>query len=407
MIQSGNSRTLRHWSVFYLFLLFTLVIEFGSRTEAQSLDAEEQTMLRLINDYRAQNGLGQLAASIAITRTAEWHSADMASRNYFNHIDSQGRNPFVRMAAFGYNYQTAMGENIAAGYSDAVRTFNQWKNSAGHNATMLNPNYKVIGIARAYGASATYRWYWTTDFGGFVDATIGGGGGGAGTQTVKVVNAANFFQLVSPDSIVAIFGAQFTPSTLNASSFPLPTTLGGVSVTVNDITAQLFYVSPSQVNFVAPSNVGPGTAMVKVMYNGVVIGSGTVAVENVSPSAFTASANGQGVAAAQTTFDGVSYQPVANSNGTARAITVGTATRPNYLVLYCTGVRRRSSLSAVRVTIGGVALSVDYVGPHSRLAGMDQINVRLPLVLRGRGDVDVIVTVDGRTSNVARIYIGN
>lgn len=409
MIRSGNLRTLRHWSVFSFSLLFTVVITFGSRVEAQSLDAEEQTMLRLINDYRAQNGLGQLAASIAITRAAEWHSADMAARNYFSHIDSQGRNPFVRMAAFGYNYQTAMGENIAAGYNDAVRTFNQWKNSAGHNATMLNPNYKVIGIAREYGASSTYRWYWTTDFGGFLDATIGGGGGGGGTtpQTVRVVNAANFFQMISPDSIVATFGSQFTPATQNATSFPLPTTLGGVSVTVNDITAQLFYVSPSQVNFVVPSSVGPGTAMVKVMYNGVVIGSGTVAVENVSPSTFTASANGQGVAAAQTTFDGVSYQPVANSNGTARAITVGTATQPNYLVLYGTGVRRRSSLSAVRVTIGGVALSVDYVGPHSRLAGMDQINVRLPLVLRGRGDVDVIVTVDGRTSNVARIYIGN
>jgi hypothetical protein len=28
----------------------------------------------------------------------------------------------------------------------------------------------VIGIARAYSASATYGWYWTTDFGGYVDA---------------------------------------------------------------------------------------------------------------------------------------------------------------------------------------------------------------------------------------------
>lgn len=407
MIRSGNPRTLRYQSVFSFSLLFIVVIAFGLRIEAQSLDAEEQTMLRLINEYRAQNGLGQLAVSIAITRASEWHSADMATRNYFSHIDSQGRNPFVRMAAFGYNYQTAMGENIAAGYNDAVRTFNQWKNSAGHNATMLNPNYKVIGIARAYNGSATYRWYWTTDFGGFVDATISGGGGGAITQTIRVVNAANFFQTVSPDSIVATFGAQFTPVTQNATSFPLPTTLGGISVTVNDIPAQLFYVSPSQINFVAPSNIGMGTAVVKVMYNGAIIGSGTVTVENVSPSTFTTSANGQGVAAAHTTFDGVSYQSVANTNGTARAISVGTATRPNYLVLYGTGIRRRSSLSAVRVTIGGIALSVDYVGPHSRLTGMDQINVRLPQVLRGRGDVDVVVTVDGRTSNVAKINIGN
>jgi uncharacterized protein (TIGR03437 family) len=130
-------------------------------------------------------------------------------------------------------------------------------------------------------------------------------------------------------------------------------------------------------------------------------------VENVSPGIFTVSANGQGVAAAQTTFDGVTYQPVANANGTARPISVGTATQPNYLVLYGTGIRRRSGLSAVRVTIGGMALSVDYAGAHSQFAGEDQINVRLPLALRGRGDVDVVATVDGRVSNRARINIGN
>lgn len=406
MIRSGNSQTVRRWCVFSFSLLFTIVIAFGAQTRAQSLDAEEQTMLRLINEYRAQNGLGQLAASIAVTRASEWHSADMAAKNYFSHIDSQGRNPFVRMAAFGYNYQTAMGENIAAGYNDAVRTFNQWKNSAGHNATMLNPNYKVIGIAREYGASTIYKWYWTTDFGGFVDATIGGTGG-TPTQTVRTVNAANFFQTISPDAIVATFGSQFTQSTVNATSFPLPTSLGGVSVTVNDIAAQLIFVSPAQINFVVPSGVGAGTAMVKVMYNGAVIGTGTVTTENISPSTFTVSANGQGIAAAQTTFDGVSYQSVANTNGTARAVTVGTATQPNYLILYGTGMRRRSSLSAVRVTIGGVALSVDYLGAHSRLVGVDQVNVKLPQALRGRGMVDVVVTVDGRVSNVAKINIGN
>ena len=37
---------------------------------------------------------------------------------------------------------------------------------------MLNPNYKVIGIGRAYSASSAYRNYWTTDFGGYVDRTI-------------------------------------------------------------------------------------------------------------------------------------------------------------------------------------------------------------------------------------------
>jgi uncharacterized protein YkwD len=41
-----------------------------------------------------------------------------------------------------------------------------WQNSAGHNENMLNENYRVIGIARVYSSNSTYRWYWTTDFGG-------------------------------------------------------------------------------------------------------------------------------------------------------------------------------------------------------------------------------------------------
>ena len=180
-------------------------------------------MLRLINEYRAQSGLSQLRISAALTNSAEWMSGDMAAKNYFGHVDSQGRNPFVRMSAFGYNYSTSRGENLAAGYSDAVRTFNQWKTSASHNSAMLNGNYNVIGIARVFGGNSTYKWYWTTDFGGYVDATIGGGG--PTTQTVKTVNAANFYQTISPDAIVATFGSQLTPATLNAPSLPLPTTL--------------------------------------------------------------------------------------------------------------------------------------------------------------------------------------
>jgi uncharacterized protein (TIGR03437 family) len=221
------------------------------------------------------------------------------------------------------------------------------------------------------------------------------------------VNAANFFQGISPDSIAATFGDRFSQNTVAADSFPLPATLAGVSVTVNDNSAPLLFVSPAQVNYVVPSNVDPGTAMVKVMYNGTVIAAGTATIERVSPGLFTVGASGQGVAVGQTTFDGVSFQPVMNANGTPRPVSVGAANRPNYLVLYGTGLRRRSSLTNVRVTIGGVAAGVEYLGAHSRLAGVDQLNVKIPLELRGRGDVDVVLTIDGRVSNTARINIGN
>jgi uncharacterized protein (TIGR03437 family) len=403
----GNSQASNQCRLVSFCFLSLILIALAVQAAAQAtpLDAEEQVMLRLINEYRAQNGLVQLRASIALTRAADWMSVDMAAKNYFSHTDSHGRNPFVRMGAFNYNYPTSKGENIAAGYNDAVRTFNQWKNSAGHNSTMLNPNYRVIGIARANSPNSRYKWYWTTDFGGYIDATIDSGGGAP--RNARTANAATFFQAISPDSIAATFGDQFSQNTVAANSFPLPATLAGVSVTVNDNSAPLLFVSPAQVNYVVPSNVDPGTAMVKVMYNGTVIAAGTATIERVSPGLFTVGANGQGVAVGQTTFDGVSFQPVMNANGTPRPVSVGAATRPNYLVLYGTGLRHRSSLTNVRVTIGGVAAGVEYLGAHSRLAGVDQLNVKMPQELRGRGDVDVVLTVDGRVSNAARINIGN
>jgi len=136
-----------------------------------TLDSEESAFVTLINNYRVQNGLAALQVSIALTQSSQWMSADMASNNYLDHTDSLGRDPFTRMAAFGYDVETA-GENIAAGNATAQDTFTQWEDSPAHNANMLGADYAVMGVGRAYSASSTYGWYWTTDFGSVVDKTL-------------------------------------------------------------------------------------------------------------------------------------------------------------------------------------------------------------------------------------------
>ncbi|MBL8186471.1 MAG: hypothetical protein JNK38_00605 [Acidobacteria bacterium] len=400
MVRRGNSIH------FFLFLLVLgLAMPVVAIAQTPTIDAEEQGVLKLINDYRAQNGLGALRVSAALTRAADWMSADMAAKNYFNHTDSAGRDPFTRMAAFGYGYNTFKGENIAAGYGDAARTFNLWRNSPSHNAAMLNPNFNVLGISRAYSATTTYKWYWTTNFGGFADTLLPVGG--SVTQNVRTVNAASYAQTIAPDSIVATFGTGISQSTASANSLPLPLTLNGVTVMVNNLSAPLLYVSPTQINYVVPTNVDPGVATVKVMSGSTEIANGTVTIETVSPSIFTILSSGKGVPAAQVTADGVSFQPVGNSDGTPRVLSVGTAAKPNFLVLYGTGLRRRSSMTNVRVMIGGVQAEVSFLGAHSRLVGVDQLNVKLPESLRGRGSVDVVVTIDGKTANTVTINIGN
>jgi uncharacterized protein YkwD len=141
-------------------------------TVSSAIDAEEQRFLQLINEHRADNDLGPLALSPKLTRAAAWKSAHMAANDYFAHDDAGIDRDFVdRIRDCGYTANTWLGENIAAGKETAEDVFAQWRNSSGHNANMLNPNFNAIGIGRAFDDDSTYGWYWTTDFGGFVDGS--------------------------------------------------------------------------------------------------------------------------------------------------------------------------------------------------------------------------------------------
>jgi uncharacterized protein YkwD len=142
----------------------------GGANEAACLNAEEAAFLADINAYRKSKGLGALVATKSLNTASYKHSLDMGINNYFSHTSLNGATFSQRMTAEGYGYATVKGENIAAGYSTHTAVFNAWKASAGHNANMLNPNYKAIGIGLAIVPGSKYTSYWTTDFGGVVDA---------------------------------------------------------------------------------------------------------------------------------------------------------------------------------------------------------------------------------------------
>ena len=90
----------------------------------------------------------------------------MASKGYFadDHIDSLGRNPTQRGAAFGYPW--GVGENLGAGglFDDPQRLFDAWRSSPSHNANMLGSSQAMIGIGAASSESG-YGWYWVLDLG--------------------------------------------------------------------------------------------------------------------------------------------------------------------------------------------------------------------------------------------------
>jgi uncharacterized protein YkwD len=141
----------------------------GAGDATTTLDAEEQAFVGLLNQYRAQNNLGPVTACTSLNRAAQGHSEDMRDQNYFDHTGLNGSSPWGRSCdacyELGCGPSTAMAENIAAGNSGAQATFNQWKNSPGHNANMLGGSFTVVGIGRATGGGQ-YGVYWTNVFGG-------------------------------------------------------------------------------------------------------------------------------------------------------------------------------------------------------------------------------------------------
>jgi uncharacterized protein (TIGR03437 family) len=220
-------------------------------------------------------------------------------------------------------------------------------------------------------------------------------------------NAASYELVVAPDSIAVLFGQNLASVTTSAAGNPLPTNLGGVSVTVAGLSAGLSYVSPSQINFVLPSSVMPvQVGMVNVSNNGTLAATGTATVQQLAPALFSANATGNGTASGfWLRYNGVG-QLIASSNSLAVPIDFGNPTDQVYLVLYGTGIRHRSSLDAVNVTVDGYTYGgpmgnggVTYAGPDGGgSAGLDQVNVHLFNRIAGpRSGVAVTLSADGQT----------
>ena len=76
-----------------------------------------------------------------------------------------------------------------------------------------------------------------------------------------------------------------------------------------------------------------------------------------------------------------------------------------FLVAFGTGFRNASGLANVTAQIGGTDAQVTYAGISPSLIGVDQANIRLPRSLAGRGEIEVRLTADGKTSNGVTLRI--
>jgi len=239
-------------------------------------------------------------------------------------------------------------------------------------------------------------------------------------ETVAMTSAASYAQSnFARETIAAAFGKELAAGNFFAAGLPLPTRLGDAYITVQDssdrpfqITAPLFAVTPTQINFLIPPETAEGFALVTVNTASGKRLRELVRVAKTAPGIFTANSDGQGVPAAVALriVNGTqSYEPVARFESAqnkfvAAPLDLGSETDQVYLLLFATGIRNRSSLDKVSAKIGGVDAPINYAGAQG-LAGLDQINIAIPRSLIGRGEVDLALVVDDQAANFIRINI--
>lgn len=127
----------------------------------------EYDVVQLVNQQRlaAGTGLRPLTIDTRLVAAAQRHSDDMAARSFFSHTGSDGSTFVVRIDAAGYLPWSFVGENIAAGQTTPAAVVAAWMGSPGHRANILSPDFDHIGVGYAANPAATYRHYWTQDFG--------------------------------------------------------------------------------------------------------------------------------------------------------------------------------------------------------------------------------------------------
>lgn len=136
----------------------------------------EDEVLLLVNEYRAAgancDSQGQFAATQPLAMDAilrcssRLHSLDMFERDYFDHTNPDGEDPFDRMEDAGFS-GSYMGENIAWGQSSPTAVMEAWIDSDGHCANVMNPNFTLLGVGY-YPGSDNWRdgqHFWTQNLG--------------------------------------------------------------------------------------------------------------------------------------------------------------------------------------------------------------------------------------------------
>ena len=217
-----------------------------------------------------------------------------------------------------------------------------------------------------------------------------------------VVNAASFTTALAPGSLVSIFGRMLATEEGGVNRLPLPTEMGGTTVTFNGRQVPLLFVSRTQINAQLPYDVqGPGTLRVSYAGGSVEV---PVTVSEAAPAIFGA---------------GPQRAAVIHANG--RLVTDAEPARPGEVVsVFLTGLGRPdgdisaglpapaspliSARGPIEAVIGSTSVTPSYAGLTPGFAGLYQANIQVPATL-AEGSYGLRVVARGVSSNTVNLAV--
>ena len=227
----------------------------------------------------------------------------------------------------------------------------------------------------------------------------------------SILNGASFLPGFSQGSFLSIFGTHLAATTriwagADFVGQNLPTQLDGVSVTIDGKPAYVSFISPNQLNVLAPADVAVGSVPVQVTFGGVASNVMNATEAAFTPSLFMFSPLGQKYAVAVRS-DGALLGP---PNLLGSAVATVPAHPGDVILLYGTGfgpTKPAANLSTivsgapptantVTATIGGIPATVQYAGLV--YAGDYQFNILVPNV--PAGDNLLVLKVAGLTTQI-------
>lgn len=240
-------------------------------------------------------------------------------------------------------------------------------------------------------------------------------GSGPRPAIIGVTDGFNFSPGLAPNTWSVVFGRDLSAETRDWTSAvqgtQLPTTLGGVSVTVNNLPAPVFFISPGQINFLPPNDIGTGDMTVVVRNTQGTSDPFTVRAATVKPAFYAPFAQNNRFFVTAVSLTG----ELVGTRGSDPRVT--RAARPGeILLIFGTGFGPTNPVvpvdrvvvgaplvtTPVRIRFGDVVANVAGAG-NLVAVGLYQFNVTVPETL-ANGEYPLIAEIGGVASG-ANVFL--